>query len=531
MPESDVTIFNVDATNTVAQLTGAQANADSSAVSASQISNPVSVDIIGANTSALSGVVAKSPHVFPINDVYEDIVSDRGGIPIPITNTRYWSGKPDIPAGGTTSTTVAALNTAIAAANAGDVLYLQDGTYNDAVITIGVAGVIVCAETVGGVRFTGDSQFDINADDCDVIGFNLTDTTNNLRIFDIDADDVRIARCTLRALVDASPNDSSNWITVDGINCRICYCTLDTKVSNGMMIHIQNDTVIPTYCRVDHNELLNQTAAVGNPGTIQIGQDQRGTDYFCLIDNNYIYRHNNVGGVEQAGSEIIVIKSSSNIVLQNVFEECLGHVRLTKGSQIDLYGNYWDGANIAGAGGVRLIGDDNRALCNYFRNLNSGGASGRAAMDISDNTDSNELSFNTIFNCRKCLTFGRQGATDPDLGILYNNAVEKTGTEPAIFDTNFTNFTFGGNVMEPIVGVVDAGINAETPDFTLDNGFRVPTAAGNCDATGVTGHSAIATVDILGTVIPGANSHVGCFQAGFDLTDDPQQTIINAAGA
>jgi len=53
MPSNDTTIFNVDATepdpiNTVAQLAGASATAGANAVSASQESNPVSVNLTGA---------------------------------------------------------------------------------------------------------------------------------------------------------------------------------------------------------------------------------------------------------------------------------------------------------------------------------------------------------------------------------------------------------------------------------------------------------------------------------------------------
>ena len=66
MPTADVTVFNVDATepdpvDTFAQLLGAQAKAESSAVSAQQTSNPASVNITGAEALAQATAAAAPP--------------------------------------------------------------------------------------------------------------------------------------------------------------------------------------------------------------------------------------------------------------------------------------------------------------------------------------------------------------------------------------------------------------------------------------------------------------------------------------
>ena len=482
---------------------------------------------------------------FPLQALYAAIVISRGGVPVPNSNTRYWSDKPEIPSGGSTSTTVAALNTAIAASSPGNVFYLQDGTYNNAIIDVVAPDVIVCAETVGGVRFTGNSQLVFNASGCDGIGFNFTDTTNDLRMLDVNlaATDTRIARCTLRALVDTVPTSTAPWSTVNGDRTRICYCTFDDKQSEGSIIHSVSQSNPPTFCRYDHNEFLNflGIAGAGSAEIFNIGQTQYGVNYFALIDNNYMYRHNNLGGSQVHGdTETLTLKSSRNILIQNVFLENISRISLRAASHTDFYGNFVDGASLSGpVGGLRIIGADNRVLCNYFRNLNSSGLNGFGAIEfgkggggVDNASDNSEAAFNTIYNTRKCIGYGATGSgTDlPDLTKLYNNASEKTGSEDNIYRVDNTNPIYGGNVLEPTVGVTDAGITAALPDLTLDNGFRVPTAAGNCDSTGVTGYSSIATIDILGRTIPGSSPHVGCFQAGWDLSTDPQQKIIDAAG-
>lgn len=485
---------------------------------------------------------------FPLWEVYNDIVTARGGTSIPESNTRYWD-KPTYPTSGTTYTTVAALQTAINSASPGDTLFLQDGTYTDGVtLTCGSSGssgspIQICAETKGGVTFTGDLDVDITGDFVDFMGFNWSGTNDSSEVISSDGDDILVAYITFSSL--ACDNGLNNQFYFDntGARNRVCYSTVTLKESNRAAAISRFNA---TYERWDHCffDRVWGGGGSGDDEVIQIDQAGAARDHYALVDNNYIYRWNNNGGfqVSTGEGECVTNKSSSNMFIRNYLYECTGNMNDRESHRSTYYANIIDGNGVNLTGGIQLGGDDSYAFCNYIVNINpsNGGRRGIAMRQGGTGTYEpsvdNEASFNYVGNSERSYAMGAGGSglTDPSGCLWYNNACHLRLQDGPSFDPdNYVSATFGGNIIESPSGFdsVPSGVTVATPDASLDNGYYVPTDSGNLDGTGVTGWNALCTVDLLGTTIPASGSNVGPFQGTWDLTTNPAQEIIDNAGA
>jgi hypothetical protein len=509
------------------------------------------VDLIihmkGPDYARVPGSEVPADNVFPLFDVYSDIVNARGGTPVPESNTRYWD-KPTYPTTGTIYASEAALNAAIATANPGDILRLANGTYNNMNIDITVNGtganpITVAAQTKGGVTLTGASDFDVTGNFVNVMGFAVTGANNQseARIFEAQGTDIVFSYNSVTAVDSTGGNNKCFWMYLSGNRCRACYNTFNDKQSGRSPIRTDGNT----YLRIDHNKFIDiiGDAGGGDQEVIQFSQNNAATDMYGLADNNYVLRYNNVGGVRYTTErEIISNKASSNIFIQNVLVDCIGHMFDRTSHRATYYGNWIDGGNLDYAGGIGLSGNDAYAFCNYITLTGQNAAWTLTMRDNNSNYEpsvDNQFAFNMLIDCESSMGFSTQGAGGTNSsGIqVYNNAIDYGAgdAESVTRDVYDGAGTWGGNVFKAPDGVAEATTNAEilaeTPQLTLDNGYYVPTAGGNCRGTGSTAHHALCTVDILGNTIPGANPNVGCFQDGWDLSGDPRQQIINEAGA
>lgn len=490
---------------------------------------------------------------FPLHAVYSALVTNFGGTPIPTTNVRYWD-VPTYPTTGTVYASVAALNAAIAAAAAGTILRLQDGTYANATINCGTDGVTVAAQSKGGVNLSGNSVVNVTGDSVDVMGFNFTGPYSTQNCVDVTGTDAVVAYCTITITARGTAGTPDytqikNLINAFGARTRVCYCTETGYRGAGRFVEVLKSAApYPTYCRIDHNYVADHWCAVDTGGAelYKIGQAQYDVDYYALVDNNHTYRWGNDAGTSGPNSEReqTSIKSSANILIQNVYEECRGSVNLRHAWDCGIYGNFFLGGGFADAGGIGMFGRNHLVACNYMSDLNSGGNVQTAGLRIGNGNDvvgdywaarNCEVSHNTLYNVRRALAFSPLSDRTyvPDGNVFYSNAIDINVAHVAIAvitaaDAD-TNTAWAGNVVEPPTGRAAAGITAATPALTLANGVRATTAGGNCDGTADGAVSALVSVDALGTVRPAAGADVGAFQAA--ATVNPWQTIIDAAGA
>lgn len=502
-------------------------------------------------THALQVVVSPAAAAgFPLFTVYSALVTALGGTPIPASNTRYWD-RPVYPAAGTVYTSIAALNTAIAAASYGTTLRLQNGTYANATINCGVDGVTVAAQTRGGVNLSGNSVINVTGDADTVLGFNFTGPYSTQNCVDVTGTDAVIAYCTISIIARGTAGTPGytqvkNLINAFGARTRVCYCTESGYRGAGRFVEVLNAAApYPTYCRIDHNRVTDHWCAVDTGGAelYKVGQAQYDVDYYALLDNNYVYRWGNNAGTSGPNSEReqTSIKSSGNIITQNVYEECRGSVNLRNAWDCAVYGNVFLGGMFPDAGGVGMFGRNHLIACNAFLNLNAGGNAQTAALRVGNGNDTTddywaaqdcEFSFNTVYNCLRPVLFSplTDRAVVPDDNKFYNNAIDINTANVAIAVVTAadadTDTVWAGNIVEPPVGRTATGITAAVPALSLANGMRYAAVAGNCDGAAQAGYSALITVDVLGQAI---GTDIGCVQGYPDR--NVWQAIIDGAGA
>ena len=486
---------------------------------------------------------------FPLHDVYSDIVTARGGTPIPESNTRYWD-KPTYPTSGTVYTSVSALQTALNSASPGDTLFLQDGTYSDsAQITCSQDGnssnpIQICAETKGGVTFTGDLDFLLTGDFIDLMGFRFTGDNNNVDVIRYQGDDNLIAYNHYDNLICGNASNNQRYFyNVNAARGRVCYNTISNKKSNRTAIRSTNTS---TYERIDHNHVdrTGQFVDANDPAAVQIDQSGASRDHYALVDNNYFYRINSDGSGRWSddSSEMIVNKSSSNAFIRNYFFECCGTANDRESNRSTWYANIIDGNGVNHSGGIQLGGEDSYAFCNYIARINPNDAGGMRGLCMRQGGNSsyetsvdNEISFNLVTDSERSFAMGAggSGSDDPSGCLWYNNACDlATQDGPSFNPDDYDDITAGGNIVESPSGLspVPSGFTVAVPGLTNDNGYLVPTDSGNLDGAGVTGWNSLCTVDLLGNAIPDSNPNIGPFQSGWSLTTDPAQTIIDNAG-
>jgi hypothetical protein len=517
----------------------------------------ITIYMKGPDFAHVPGSEVPADNVFPLFDVYSDIVSFRGGTPVPESNTRYWN-KPTYPTYDSENpahslvTTIVELKTALTSAAAGDFIFVQNGSYNNpGVITLANSGtnanpITVCAETYRSVLFQNDVEIKFNGNYNTFMGIDFTGLngepadTEGIYTFNGDYNVAAYSR-HYGIAGDNANNNIWNGHAYGSYN-RICYHTFDNKTADRACVRGRTGA---DYNRLDHCEDLNHTGT-GDSGDIEFFQSNQnavGDDGWWLVDNNYIYRWNNNGtGVRVVNSEreIITLKSSTNTIIQNVTVECCGTLNDRTSHRSTYYAN-WCFGGATRSGGISLMGNDAFAFCNYIIDCNSTEDAGVAGVGFFQGGGNYEqalrceASFNTIINTGRSLHFGvnGDGGANPDQCEVYNTAIDYQGADTvAIDDADFTNQTWGGNVFKSPTGIgATGGITAATPQLTLDSGYYVPTAGGNCRGTGSTAHHALCTVDILGNTIPASSPNVGCFQDGWNLTTDPAQAIIDEAGA
>lgn len=466
---------------------------------------------------------------FPVFGVYEDLVTSRGGTAVPSSNTRYWSEKPAVPsAGGTTSLTN---GQTLTLSSDGVTTRIADGTYSNVTLNLNGSSCILAAQSQNGVVFTGSSRITINGSTCDVLGFKWLDSAITTGAYvDINGDDNRLALCILDGAENSPTTALLSRVNDDGKRNRVCYNTFRNDDSAGRYVHVEQSAG-SIYNRIDHNKFLNKRGVAGDTEILQIGQNQSAVNYFTLIDSNYCE------GYTASDTEIVSLKAGCIMLINNVMEDCIGRWNCRESSKVDWYANWIFGGDLTNSGGIQLQGADNRVLCNYIVDINPTANSERPSIRFSSGgtgtfvaTSNSEASFNTLLSSRIPLKFGSgTGPTAPSNNKVYNNAIDPASGNGVTNDAS-SGTTGGGNIIRS-PGMSASWLTSATPGLTVTSGFSVPTAAGNLDGAGVSGWSAVATVDILGNPIPASNPNIGCFQDGWDFANDPVQAIITAAGA
>ena len=345
----------------------------------------------------------------------------------------------------TTYSTIAALNTAISNANAGDVLILADGTYNNNILSIGTSNVTVKAATPGGVFLNGSNAITISASYVTFSGFQFTSgvpqgtVQNNVIV-------VTGNYVTLTQL-NFSGYNGSKYINLKGQHDQITYCNFEKKpeTSNnnnekGNMIHIdQRSDLTPNYALISYCSFQSMYGTGGDYGNECI----RITNHEITEPGSYksktIIEHCYFNDTGLGDSEAISVKSDNNIIRFNTMVNNQGaNFCFRYGDDNVAYGNFFKNS-----GGIR-IKESNNIHCynNYFENCGNGSVTAPVIFEYDNSSVVSHLNNLNIVNN----TF--VGGFPIQLGSY------STPSNGNVAITTFTNNTFANNIFNYATGSI-----------------------------------------------------------------------------
>lgn len=415
--------------------------------------------------------------------------------------------------------TRADLQTRMSAALPGDTVMVLKNTYNWGTISFtNIAGnaaaapIVLMAQTVGGVVFTGSTRIEFRGNNIQLAGFTFnngnagsnavirlgtssSNVSNDCRITNITIDNYNSA-------VDVE----NEWIGIFGLRNRIDHCTFINKSNPRATVVVWYSPVsypaeaVSTYHRIDSNYFKGRSYMGANGGeTIRVGDSNSSrTNGFNVIEYNLFE------DCKQAEPEIISNKSDFNVYRYNTFRNCDGGLTLRHGRYCQVYGNYFirNSASTTAAYGVRVIDKGHKVFNNYFEGLNGNGggtSQNRAVISLmnglsTDSTDaaaasgyfpadSSVVAFNTIVDCKgggAIVVGNTSGGTYEPKGIVLANNLVKMNSGTALYsnpaNTSTTFFSEGNIYQAPNgLGMTTTGWQSQTLSFSApSNGFVHP---------------------------------------------------------
>lgn len=281
------------------------------------------------------------------------------------------------------------LQNAISNAQAGTIIELADGTWNNVQISINVNATesqpcIIKAQNHGSVFFEGRSNISLggsyiifegvifqNASGLITSGdkiepiIEFRDTSNNdcvnchVRNIKIDSYNGTVSQETLKF----------KWVVIYGEYNEVSYSSFIGKNGVGSIINDNHNNSTPDYSKIHHNYFAdrvpvnNDVNGLNDQDAIRIGVSTTSlSDSFTEVYDNFF--NNWAGEVE-----IISNKCGSNKYYNNTFRDYQGTLTLRHGNNTEVFGNYFFGNNNDFSGGVRVIGEDHKVYNNYFEGL------------------------------------------------------------------------------------------------------------------------------------------------------------------
>ncbi|RXP45218.1 T9SS C-terminal target domain-containing protein [Lutibacter sp. HS1-25] len=392
------------------------------------------------------------------------------------------------------------LEDAVALAAPGDVIIVDNGTYNSFQVTIsGIVSVgdpiTIKAETIGGVTLTGSSHFRLKQSSNIVIEGFVMDCEGTSSLVKLDGcNNIRISRNVFELVTTSS----IKWVYIGGVwddttepyqylshDNRIDHNIFQNKTLPGHYITIDgtNSVVQSQNDRIDHNYFKNNgPRAVNEQESIRIGwSDMSMSSGFTTVEYNLF---ENCDG----DPEILSVKSSDNIIRHNTFIKSYGTLSLRHGNRNRVEGNYFfggekeiglspDGATLY-TGGIRVYGKDHVIINNYFEGLN--GTKWDAPITI---TQGDALETSTSYS---------KHFIPQDIVIAYNTLVNNDYGIEIGFDNNGSyskkvqNILFANNLVTGSTNSLVNYINNQGSEVIWKNNLMYPTGTATLTNDGST---------------------------------------------
>lgn len=339
------------------------------------------------------------------------------------------------------------LNTATKNAQPGDIIILKNGEWKNVTIKLNCNGtkenpISFKAETEGKVLVTGNSRLKIGGNYIIVDGLHFTngfsgkDAVISYRI-DKDqlANNCRVTNTVINDFNNLKRMDENNWILFYGKNNRLDHSSFKDKKNMGVLLAVilDDERSRDNFHEIDHNYFGRRPALGANGGeVIRVGVSQH-----CQFNSNTQIK-NNFFEYCDGETEIVSIKSCSNMIQDNIFKESQGSLVLRHGDNNIVSGNLFAGNDKVATGGVRVINKGQVVRNNVFYKCR--GANFKAPLAIMNGipnspahryvqvTDA-EIEDNIFFECSPlsfCEGSDAERSLPPDKVLFSNNSFYNT---------------------------------------------------------------------------------------------------------
>jgi hypothetical protein len=349
------------------------------------------------------------------------------------------------------------LQSAINSASFGDTITLANGTYLNALLTIGINNITVKAETPGGVYLNGTQSIDITGNYVTFSGFQFTSGS----IADAYLIDVYGSHNLIKQL-NINGYSAKKYIAIHSPSQynRVMFCNFENKPVTapiGNLVHIDPDSLKPGYHTISHCSFKNMPGAGGDNGNecIRISNGSTSTFVSRTVVEFCYFMNTGLGD-----GEAISVKCRENILRYNTFANNPNAMMVFRNGDNNIaYGNFF-----IGSGGIR-VKEANNIYCynNYFENAGVGGSSEAVSYNfVSPNLKNINFLFNTFVNCGD-IDLG-SGATN---NTWANNIFKKSGT---IFSGSPSGISWAGNIYQGTLGMsIPTGMKAADPLLELNS--------------------------------------------------------------
>ena len=344
---------------------------------------------------------------------------------------------------------IAALQSALNVAVAGDVITLKDGVYTTTQpITVNRPGsadqpITVAAENVGAVEIAGTHGFVVNgaAAYVTIAGFKFTHAAGTALI-DEGTSHVRFTRNLFLCVGDGP------YLSISGDDAQIDYNEFGAKKTAGNMIAIAGTGSQVSRRLWIHHNYFHDLANSGSEGAqmLRIGLMSAHAQSIgaALVENNLFAGSRGV-------TEMISNRSSGNTFRYNTFlDSPLAQLTLRQGNDCVVYGNYFRNTE-----GLRIYGSRHQIFSNYFEGNHIAIAIGNGAPDPADGTSNKNarpddcvVAFNTFVNNTTHYMMSRRapealGATH----TTFANNIVVGGNTVAKIGGPYPNAIWSGNLL------------------------------------------------------------------------------------
>lgn len=429
----------------------------------------------------------------------------------------------------------------------GDTVVMTNGTWTDQHIEFAAKGVkespiTLRPQTPGLVVLNGSSTLKVSGAWLVVDGLRFDGgalKSGSIVQFRGSLGHAENSRLTNSSIVNFNPPNVETryfWVSLYGRSNRVDNCYFHNQTHSGVTVAIWRDTPDSDQHAIVGNHFADRPVGTGNGfETIRIGtSDESESDSLSIVENNLFERMD-------GEMEIISNKSGGNVFRSNTFSECAGTLTLRHGHGNVVDGNFFLGRGKRRTGGVRVIGENQIVVNNYFSQLD-GRSDGAIAITAGvPNSPLNGYSqvknvviaHNTIVDVKDAAIVFSQGYGSSKRTLLAdgvtiaNNAIF-SDQDPLFEGKQGTGWKWQGNVaFGQSLGTAkgNPGIQAVAPRLQPDaNAIWRPQSDSPLIDAAIGDFSKITTVDMDG------QKRVGVFDIGADELSTRKATRRALAG-